>query len=575
MRWSKTLIPTLKEDPSDAEVISHKLLVRAGFIRQISRGIYDYFPLALRVLRKVEQIVREEMERAGAQELLMPICSPAELWQESGRWEKYGKELIRFKDRHERDFCLGPTHEEIITDLVRRSVRSYRELPFNLYQVQTKFRDEVRPRFGLMRGREFIMKDAYSFHADVADCRREYDNMYETYKRIFTRSGLRFRPVEADTGAIGGSQSHEFQVLADSGEDAIVSCNGCDYAANIEKAEVKARRPAGRDLASEAPKLEKVATPGKKTVAEVATFLKLRPNKFIKTLVYRIDGGELVAVLVRGDHEINELKLKAILKSQELTLADEAAVASAAGATPGFLGPIGLKLRMVADLGIHGMRGAVTGANETDAHLIQVDQERDFTPSAFADIRLAVAGDPCPRCESGVLESHRGIEVGQVFYLGTKYSESMGATYLDAEGRERPIEMGCYGIGISRMVAAAVEQNHDANGIIWPFSIAPFHVLLLPINYQDQAIREATDKLNDELEVQGVETLLDDRDERPGVKFKDGDLVGVPLRVTIGAKGLQKNCFELRWRMDGRTDEIPISGAAAKIKQIVSEALRA
>ena len=575
MRWSKTLIPTLKEDPSDAEVISHKLLVRAGFIRQISRGIYDYFPLALRVLRKVEQIVREEMERAGAQELLMPICSPAELWQESGRWEKYGKELIRFKDRHERDFCLGPTHEEIITDLVRRSVRSYRELPFNLYQVQTKFRDEVRPRFGLMRGREFIMKDAYSFHADVADCRREYDNMYETYKRIFTRSGLRFRPVEADTGAIGGSQSHEFQVLAASGEDAIVSCNNCDYAANVEKAEVKARRPAGRDLTEETPKLEKVATPGKKTVAEVATFLKLRPNKFIKTLVYRIDGGELVAVLVRGDHEINELKLKAILKSQELTLADEAAVASAAGATPGFLGPIGLKLRMVADLGIHGMRGAVTGANETDAHLIQVDQERDFTPSAFADVRLAVAGDPCPRCESGVLESHRGIEVGQVFYLGTKYSESMGATYLDAEGRERPIEMGCYGIGISRMVAAAVEQNHDANGIIWPFSIAPFHVLLLPINYQDQAIREATDKLNDELEVQGVETLLDDRDERPGVKFKDGDLVGVPLRVTIGAKGLQKNCFELRWRMDGRTDEIPISGAAAKIKQIVSEALRA
>jgi prolyl-tRNA synthetase len=575
MRWSKTLIPTLKEDPSDAEVISHKLLVRAGFIRQISRGIYDYFPLALRVLRKVEQIVREEMERAGAQELLMPICSPAELWQESGRWEKYGKELIRFKDRHERDFCLGPTHEEIITDLVRRSVRSYRELPFNLYQVQTKFRDEVRPRFGLMRGREFIMKDAYSFHADVADCRREYDNMYETYKRIFTRSGLRFRPVEADTGAIGGSQSHEFQVLADSGEDAIVSCNNCDYAANVEKAEVKARRPAGRDLTEGTPKLEKVATPGKKTVAEVATFLKLRPNKFIKTLVYRIDGGELVAVLVRGDHEINELKLKAILKSQELTLAEEAAVASAAGATPGFLGPIGLKLRMVADLGIHGMRGAVTGANETDAHLIQVDQERDFTPSAFADIRLAVAGDPCPRCESGVLESHRGIEVGQVFYLGIKYSESMGATYLDAEGRERPIEMGCYGIGISRMVAAAVEQNHDANGIIWPFSIAPLHVLLLPINYQDQAIREATDKLNDELEAQGVETLLDDRDERPGVKFKDGDLVGVPLRVTIGAKGLQKNCFELRWRMDGRTDEIPISGAAAKIKQIVSEALRA
>jgi prolyl-tRNA synthetase len=575
MRWSKTLIPTLKEDPSDAEVISHKLLVRAGFIRQISRGIYDYFPLALKVIRKVEQIVREEMDRAGAQELLLPICSPAELWQESGRWEKYGKELIRFKDRHERDFCLGPTHEEIITDLVRRSVRSYRGLPFNLYQIQTKFRDEVRPRFGLMRGREFIMKDAYSFHPDVADCRREYGNMVETYKRIFTRSGLRFRPVEADTGAIGGSQSHEFQVLADSGEDAIVSCNSCDYAANVEKAEVKARRPAARDLAQESPKLEKVSTPGKKTVAEVAAFLKLPANKFVKTLLYRIDGSELVAVLVRGDHEVNELKLKSILRVQDLTLADEAAVASAAGVVPGFLGPIGLKLRMVADLGIHGMRRAVTGANETDTHFIQVDQERDFTPSAFADLRLAVAGDPCPRCEGGVLETNRGIEVGQVFYLGTKYSESMGATYLDAEGRERPIEMGCYGIGISRMVAAAVEQNHDANGIIWPFSIAPLQILLLPINYQDQAIREATDKLYQELQARGVEVLLDDRDERPGVKFKDGDLVGIPLRVTIGAKGLQKNNFELRWRADGRTDEIPIAGAADKIKQIVSEALQA
>ena len=575
MRWSKTLIPTLKEVPADAEVVSHKLLVRAGFIRQISRGIYDYFPLALRVIRKIEQIVREEMDRAGAQELLMPICSPGELWQESGRWDMYGKELLRFKDRHERDFCLGPTHEEIVTDLVRRSVRSYRELPFNLYQIQTKFRDEVRPRFGLMRGREFIMKDAYSFHIDVADCRREYDNMYETYKRIFSRSGLRFRPVEADTGAIGGSQSHEFQVLAESGEDAIVSCNSCDYAANIEKAEVKARRPAGRDIAEESPKLTKVATPGKRSVAEVADFLKLPADQFIKTLVYKTEGDELVAALVRGDHAINELKLRTILKSNDLNLANEAAVASATGVVPGFLGPIGLKLRIVADLGIHGMRGAVTGANEADAHFIQVDQERDFTPSAFADLRLAAAGDPCPRCERGVLEAHRGIEVGQVFYLGTKYSEAMGATYLDAEGRERPIEMGCYGIGISRMVAAAVEQNHDANGIIWPFSIAPFQVLLLPINYQDTKTRQAADGLYQELQSRGVDVLLDDRDERPGVKFKDGDLVGIPLRVTIGAKGLEKNSFELRRRSDGRVDEISIADAPAKIQQILGEALQA
>jgi prolyl-tRNA synthetase len=575
MRWSKILIPTLKEDPADAEVISHKLLVRAGFIRQVSRGVYDYFPLALRVIRKIEQIVREEMNRAGAQELLMPITAPAELWQESGRWEMYGKELLRFKDRNERDFCLGPTHEEIVTDLVRRSVRSYRELPFNLYQIQTKFRDEPRPRFGLMRGREFIMKDAYSFHTDVEDCRREYDNMYQTYKRIFSRCGLRFRPVEADTGTIGGSQSHEFQVLAESGEDAIVSCNTCDYAANVEKAEVKAARPTGRDIAEVSPKLEKVSTPGKKSVAEVAEYLKLPSENFIKTLVYRTDSGEFVAVLARGDHEVNELKLKTVLGCREIALADEASVATAIGVAPGFLGPIGLKLRVLADLSVHGMRAAVTGANEPNAHFINVDQERDFTPTVFADLRLAIAGDPCPRCEHGRLEAHRGIEVGQVFYLGTKYSVAMGATYLDAEGRERPIEMGCYGIGVSRLVAAAIEQNHDANGIIWPFSVAPFQVLLLPINYKDQSIREATDNLYGELQKHGVEVLLDDRDERPGVKFKDADLVGIPLRVTIGAKGLEKGCLELRSRREGKTEEVPVADGATKIRAIVNQALQA
>ena len=575
MLWSKILIPTLKEDPADAEVVSHKLLVRAGFIRQVSRGVYDYFPLALRVIRKIEQIVREEMNRAGAQELLMPITAPAELWQESGRWEMYGKELLRFKDRNERDFCLGPTHEEIVTDLVRRSVRSYRELPFNLFQIQTKFRDEPRPRFGLMRGREFIMKDAYSFHTDVEDCRREYDNMYQTYKRIFSRCGLRFRPVEADTGTIGGSQSHEFQVLAESGEDAIVSCNTCDYAANVEKAEVKAARPTGRDIAEVSPKLEKVSTPGKKSVAEVAEYLKLPSENFIKTLVYRTDSGEFVAVLARGDHEVNELKLKTVLGCREIALADEASVASAIGVAPGFLGPIGLKLRVLADLSVHGMRAAVTGANEPNAHFINVDQERDFTPTVFADLRLAIAGDPCPRCEHGRLEAHRGIEVGQVFYLGTKYSVAMGATYLDAEGRERPIEMGCYGIGVSRLVAAAIEQNHDANGIIWPFSVAPFQVLLLPINYKDQSIREATDNLYGELQKHGLEVLLDDRDERPGVKFKDADLVGIPLRVTIGAKGLEKGCLELRSRREGKTEEVPVADGATKIRAIVNQALQA
>ncbi|HWH79109.1 MAG TPA: proline--tRNA ligase [Candidatus Binatus sp.] len=574
MLWSRTLIPTLKEVPADAEVISHQLLVRAGFIRQISRGIYDYFPLALKVIRKIEAIVRQEMDRAGAQELLMPIASPAELWQESGRWEYYGKELVRFKDRHERDFCLGPTHEEIITDLVRRSVRSYRDLSFNLYQIQTKFRDEVRPRFGLMRGREFIMKDAYSFHTDIDDCRREYDNMYQTYKRIFTRCGLRFRPVEADTGAIGGSQSHEFQVLAESGEDAIVSCGSCDYAANVEKAEVKGKPQAGREISGASPPLEKVATPGKKSVTDVGKFLKLAANNFIKTLVYKTDGGELVAVLVRGDHEINELKLRTVLGCREVALADETAVAAAAGVAPGYIGPIGLKLRMVADYSVQGMRNAVTGANEADAHFIHVDQERDFTPSAFADLRLAVSGDPCPRCDAGRLESHRGIEVGQVFYLGTKYSAAMGATYLDAEGRERPIEMGCYGIGISRLVAAAIEQNHDANGIIWPISIAPFQVIVLPINYKEEKLRDAADKLYRELQKCGVEVLLDDRDERAGVKFKDADLIGVPLRVTIGAKGLDKGVIELRQRRDGKTDEIPIADAVKQIQLLIAEAVQ-
>jgi prolyl-tRNA synthetase len=571
MRWSKILIPTLKEDPSDAEVVSHKLLVRGGFIRQVSRGIYDYFPLALKVIRKIENIVREEMDRAGAQELLMPIASPAELWQESGRWDVYGKELIRFKDRNDRDFCLGPTHEEIVTDLVRRAVRSYRELPFNLYQIQTKFRDEVRPRFGLMRGREFIMKDAYSFHTDAEDCKREYDNMVLTYKRIFDRCGLKYRPVEADTGAIGGSLSHEFQVLAESGEDAIVSCDRCDYAANLEKAAVKADRAAARDLTAETPGLEKVSTPGKKSVAEVAEFLNVAPEKFIKTLVYQVDGDELIAALVRGDHEINEVKLQAAVGCREIALANEAAVSAATGVTLGYLGPIGLKLRTIADLSVQSMRGAVTGANEANAHYIEVDQERDFTPSAFADIRLALAGDQCPRCEQGRLEAHRGIEVGQVFYLGKKYSELMGATYLDAEGRERPIEMGCYGIGISRLVAAAVEQNHDANGIIWPLSIAPFQLLLLPINYKDKATGEAADLLYEELRRRGLEVLLDDRDERPGVKFKDGDLIGIPLRITIGAKGLEKGILELRWRSEGKSTEIPVIGAAQTIHSHLSK----
>jgi len=574
VHWSTTFIPTLKEDPADAEIVSHKLLVRAGMIRQVSRGIYNYLPLGLRVIRKVERIVREEMDRSGAQELLLPIASPAELWRESGRWEVYGKELVRFKDRHERDFCLAPTHEEVITDLVRRVVRSYRELPFNLYQIQTKFRDEVRPRFGLLRGREFIMKDAYSFHTDVEDCHREYNNMFETYKRIFTRCGLRFRPVEADTGTMGGTLSHEFQVLANSGEDALVSCNACDYAANVQKAEVLRQRLTGRNLKESPPSVRNIATPGKKSVSEVADFLGLSPKSFIKTLVYQADRTELVAVLLRGDHEINELKLQKFLGCHEVGLADESDVKRATQLTPGFLGPIGLQMRMVADQAVQGMRGAVTGANEENHHLVEVDQERDFTVSAFADLRMANPGDPCPRCEGGVLEGHRGIEVGQIFYLGKKYSEKMGATYLDAEGRERHVEMGCYGIGITRLFAAAVEQNHDEHGIILPFSIAPFQVLLLPINYRERAIREATDALYERLLRQGLEVLLDDRDERPGVKFKDADLIGVPLRVTVGLKGLQKGCVESRNRLGGKSVDIPLAEAPQIIQSTIAEGMK-
>jgi prolyl-tRNA synthetase len=538
-------------------------------IRQVSRGIYDYLPLALRVIRKIEKIVKEEMDRAGATELLLPVSSPAELWQESGRWEVYGKELLRFKDRHERDFCLAPTHEEIITDLVRRVVRSYRELPLNLYQIQTKFRDEIRPRFGLMRGREFIMKDSYSFHTDKEDGQREYKNMFETYNRIFTRCGVRFRPVEAETGAIGGTLSHEFQVLADSGEDALVSCNRCDYAANVQKADVKTQRPSGRNLKEASPPLKKVSTPGMKSVPEVAAFLNIPPQNFIKTLVYKVDDEELIAVLVRGDHEINELKLCSFLGCREVVLADESHVQKATHVVPGFLGPIGLNTRIVADQAIQGMRGAVAGANELNAHLVEVDQERDFTPNAFGDLRMAAAGDPCPRCDQGFLESYRGIEVGQIFYLGQKYSESMGATFLDAEGRERPIEMGCYGIGITRLLAAAIEQNHDDNGIVWPLSIAPVPVLILPINYKDPAIREATDTLYKDLLRRGLEVLLDDRDERPGVKFKDADLIGIPLRITIGAKALENGCVELRRRREGNTIEIPRSEASERIKSAV------
>ena len=557
MRYRHTLIPTLRHDPAEAEVISHKLLVRAGLIRQVARGIYDFLPLGLKVVRKVEAIVREEMNRAGAQEILMPAVCPAELWQESGRWEHYGKELLRIKDRHERDFCFGPTHEEVVTDIVRREIRSYRDLPLNLYQIQTKFRDEVRPRFGLMRGREFIMKDAYSFHTDFTDCQREYQNMYDTYRRIFDRCGLTYRPVEADTGAIGGTMSHEFQVLADSGEDAIVSCDKCTYAANVEKAELPNRPESGvRDPGSSS--LKKVHTPDQRTIEEVSTFLGESPERFVKTLIYVTDTGAVVAALVRGDHELSEPKLKTALGCQWVVLADEDTVVRATGAPIGFAGPIDIKATLVSDNTLQGATGMVCGANERDYHQTGLDFGRDLANLRFADLRQARAGDSCPRCETGTLTTHRGIEVGQTFYLGTKYSKSLNATYQDAQGQDHPMEMGCYGIGITRTVAAAIEQHHDADGIRWPLPLAPVSVQIVPVNWSDEQSRVTAEGIYTQLLTAGVDTLLDDRDERPGVKFKDADLLGTPLRVTIGAKSLARGMVELKRRTEKQGTEVGV-----------------
>jgi prolyl-tRNA synthetase len=565
MRQSILFAPTLREEPAEAEVVSHKLLLRAGMIRQVARGIYDFLPLGLRAVRRVERIVREEMDRTGAQELLMPAVIPAELWRESGRWDRYGRELLRLKDRYDRDFCFGPTHEEVITDLVRREVRSYRELPKNLYQIQVKFRDEVRPRFGLMRGREFIMKDAYSFHADVADAQREYRVMADAYARIFERCGLAFRAVEAGGGAIGGSQTHEFQVLADSGEDAIVACERCGYAANVEKAQAPSLPPP----AAAGGALERVATPGKRTVEEVGAFLGLPPERFVKTLLYQTTAGPVVAVLVRGDHEVSETKLQDALGGEAAALAGDDVVARVTGAPVGFAGPVGLDVRVLADASLRGVTGAVSGANRADTHVVNLDQERDFPHATFTDLRQARAGDRCPRCGEGILAAHRGIEVGQVFYLGTKYSQAMGATVLGADGEARTIEMGCYGIGITRTVAAAIEQHHDGAGIVWPAPLAPFGAHVVPVSVADTALRETAEAVAAALEGAGVDALLDDRDERPGVKFKDADLIGLPVRVTVGPRALARGCVEVKARGAAEMAEVPVAEAAARVAALV------
>uniref|UniRef100_A0A7V4LBT0 Proline--tRNA ligase n=1 Tax=Desulfobacca acetoxidans TaxID=60893 RepID=A0A7V4LBT0_9BACT len=565
MRFSRLLIPTLKETPAEAEAVSHILLLRAGMIRKLASGIYDYLPVGLRVLRKVEQIVREEMNRAGAQEVLLPAVQPGELWQESGRWQVYGKELLRFKDRHGRDCCFGPTHEEVITDLVRREVHSYRQLPLNLYQIQVKFRDEIRPRFGLIRGREFIMKDAYSFDLDEAGAEATYQAMYEAYSRIFSRCGLTFKAVEADTGPIGGSFSHEFMVLADTGEDLLASCTACAYAANLEKAEVPPPAdPGPPPPGAPAP----VHTPGVRTVEEVAAFLGVSPADIVKTLVYETDQGP-VAVLLRGDHEVNEIKVKNLLGVADLLLAGPARVEELTGAPVGFAGPVGLNLPLYADQAVAALAAMVTGANRTDYHLTGVNPQRDLTFTRVADLRQVTAQDPCPRC-GGALDILRGIEVGHIFKLGFKYSKALNAKYLDADGQEQYMFMGCYGIGVSRIVAAAIEQGHDADGIIWPWALAPFSVGLVPISINDAATREAVERLYDELSREGLEVLLDDRDERPGVKFKDMDLLGLPLRVVIGPKTLAAGQAEVRERRSRNLTLVSLDQIIPYIKDLIN-----
>lgn len=567
MLASNFFISTLKEAPSEAELPSHKLMLRAGLIRRLASGLYSWMPMGYRTLKKVEAIVREEMNRAGAIELLMPAVQPAELWQESGRWEFYGKELLRVNDRHDREFCVGPTHEEVITDIVRREVRSYKQLPVNFYQVQTKFRDEVRPRFGVMRSREFIMKDAYSFHTDFDSLKYTYQIMYDAYCRIFTRLGLKFRPVAADTGSIGGTGSHEFQVLADSGEDVIAYCPDSEYAANIELAEAFAsteERPAA--LAE----MAKILTPNVKTIAELVEFLKVDIAQTVKAIVVEGENDEAILLLLRGDHELNEVKAEKIegLKTP-LTFASPALIEDSFGAKPGSLGPVGFKGRIIADRSVAVMADMIVGANENDHHLTGVNFGRDCAEPEVMDLRNVVTGDRSP-CGQGTLELCRGIEVGHVFQLRTKYSEAMNCTFLNKEGRNQVMEMGCYGIGISRIVAAAIEQSFDERGIIFTDAMAPFTVAIVPMGYRrSEAVKTFADMLYAQLRGLGVDVLLDDRDERPGVLLADSELIGIPHRVVIGDRGLKEHMVEYQARTDSESTAIPVMEMAEHLKTIL------
>lgn len=574
---SQLLCPTLREEPSEADVVSHRLMLRGGLIRPLAAGIYTYLPVGLRVFRRVERIVREEMNRAGAQEVYLPVVLPAELWRETGRWDGIGKELLRFKDRSEREYCLGPTHEEVITDLVRREIRSYRDLPKNLYQIQVKFRDEVRPRFGVMRCREFIMKDAYSFDVDDAGADRSYQKMYEAYNRIFSRCGLTFRAVEADTGNIGGSMSQEFMVLAKSGEDELANCTSCDYAANAGKAEAKiADLPPSKPAKSTAP--EKKSTPGKKSVEEVSGFLKVQASELLKTLIYKTEKIYL-AVVIPGDREVNEAKLQSFLGSEHLALAAAAEILKLTGAPSGFTGPVGLKItkggieRLIVDRWVREGERYVTGANESDTHYVGVVPGKDFSVKERAAVYRVKDGDLCPKC-GAALRLDRGIEVGHIFKLGTKYSEAMKAYFTDPSGKLRPAVMGCYGIGIARTAAAAIEQNHDEAGMIFPPPIAPFDVSIVVVGMEKEALKKEGFRLHDLLSEAGFEVLLDDREASPGAKFKDSDLLGIPVRITVGEKGLSQKKLEVKLRWESKGVFIDPPGVVAWVREKWEKGMR-
>ena len=566
MRTTNLYAPTLREVPAEAEVRSHQLMLRAGMIRKAAGGLYTYMPLAWRTIKKIEAIIRDEMDKAGGQEISMPIVQPAEIWQESGRWSVYGDEMWRVKDRHGRGFCLGPTHEEMVTTLIRDEVRSYKQLPLSLYQIQNKYRDERRPRFGLMRSREFIMKDMYSFDKDVEGMNVSYKKMYDAYTNVFNRCGLEFRPVEADNGAIGGGHSHEFTVLAEAGESNIAYCSECDYAASDEKAELKVIASAEEEMKE----LEKVSTPDAHTIEKVAEYLNMPLDKTIKAVAFQTDTNELVLAFVRGDHEVNDVKVINLIEGAiELRMADEEAI-TAAGGVAGFMSPIGIKegTKIVVDATVMGMYNACAGANEKDFHFINVNPKRDFKDVIVADIRMIKEGDACPHCGAPV-KMTRGIEAGQVFTLGTKYSESLHATFLDENGKEKPLQMGCYGIGVGRTMAAAVEQNNDADGIIWPRSIAPYEAIVVPVNAKNEDQMAVAEEIYQGLLAQGVDAIIDDRKERAGVKFKDADLIGYPMRITVSPKALEEGSVEVKIRRSGEVKMVEKANAISEIVEIL------